>query len=187
VPAGSYLLAGPDGPSALERFRCGWDGSDWGWQSTRLDPSGATVLGRLRLQVDGTSGASRLEVSAGGWRLRGGTAGPDVLWRRGHQEHEVVATGFWGSSPAYALALLLRLRLPEGGTERVRLVEVTEPVLATRTVDQAWARRGPSAYEVTDLATGERWALHWDGGLVDGPGLSLDTGVTGQRDSDWPL
>lgn len=173
MPAGSYLLAGPDGPYALERFRCGPEGGEWTWESASYDLSGAVGVGRLRLRVDGTGRTSRLEVEAGGWLLRGGTVGSDVLWRRGDEEHEVGAAGFSGSSPAYALALLRRLQLPEGATERVRLVRVTEPVLATRTVDEAWTRTGSQAYEVADLATGERRALRWDGELVDGPGLTL--------------
>ena len=173
MPSGSYLLAGPDGPYALERFRCGPEGSGWAWESIRYEPSGTTVVGRLRLQVDGAGRTSRLEVEAGGWLLRGGTVGGEVLWRRGDEEREAVATGFSGSSPAYALALLRRLRLSEGRTERVRLVRVTEPVLATRTVDEAWTRTGPEAYEVADLATGERRVLRWDDELVEGPGLTL--------------
>ena len=130
----------------VERRR--WDGTTY----TATHWRGDAQVGRLELVV---SPRVRLHVEAGGWVLRGGLVGSDVLWRRGAggaggQEREAVADGFTGASPAYALALLARL---EDGPRRLRLVEVTEPVLATRLVDQEWSRSG-DVLTVTDLATG---------------------------------
>ena len=110
----------------------------------------------LRLQVDATGVTTRLHVEAGGWVLRGGCVGGSVLWRRGDHEGEVVALGFTGTHPAYDVAVALRLRLAVGERRRVRLVEVTAPVLATRLVDREWSRPAADRWVVVDLATGER-------------------------------
>lgn len=170
---GAYLLSGHDGPYALERFASGPDGDGWTYDAVRLDPRTGRALGRLVLHLDAT-GDVRLHVEGGGWVLRGGTVGPDVLWRRGDQEREQVADGFTGTSPAYALATVQRTALDEGATRRLRLVEVTEPVLATRVVDAAWSRPGGDRWEAVDLATGERHAWQVEDGLVvAGPGLTL--------------
>jgi hypothetical protein len=116
----------------------------------------------------------RLHVEAGGWVLRGGTVGPEVIWRRGDDEREAVADGFTGLSPAYALAVVRRLDLAVGEARRLRLVAVTEPVLATRLVDEAWTRLAEDRWEATDLATGERRSLRIaDGLVVEGTGLTL--------------
>jgi hypothetical protein len=56
----------------------------------------------------------------------------------------------------------------------VRLVEVTEPVLATRLVDQEWSRPAQGRWLVTDLATGERH------------GVDSDTLVAGMGALGWP-
>ena len=112
--------------------------------------------GRLHLQVDAAGVTTRLHAEAGGWVLRGGCVGGSVLWRRGDGEHEAQALGFTGGSAAYDVAVALRLRLGVGERRRVRLVEVTEPVLATRLVDQEWSRPAPDRWLAVDLATGER-------------------------------
>lgn len=158
MTSGSYLLDG-----VVERFT--WDGRTYA--ATRH--SGPQLLGRLELHVDREV---RLHAEAGGWVLRAGTVGPDVLWRRGTEEHEAVADGLTGPSPAYAVALVRRLALAVGEQRRVRLVAVTEPVLATRLVDEAWLRTAENAYAVTDLATGERRAVTLVDGLV-AEGLTL--------------
>ena len=179
--AGTYRQDG-----VLERFTCGPDGDGWTYLATQEDLATGAMLGRLELGVRGSEvrgsevqgsagwGEARLHVEAGGWVLRAGTVGPDVLWRRGDQEREAVADGVTGSSPAYAVVIVHRLALEVGEERRLRLVAVTEPVLATRLVDQSWTRTGPDRYEVTDLATGERTALRMDAGLVqECPGLTL--------------
>lgn len=109
-------------------------------------------------RVELVDGDVRLHVEAGGWVLRAGTVGPHVLWRRGEEEGEAVADGVTGGHPAYDDVLLARLDLADGEERRVVLLEVTEPVLATRLVQQTWTRSG-DAVTVVDLATGERRTL----------------------------
>ena len=130
--------------------------------------------GRLLVQVDGSGVTTRLQAQAGGWVLRGGCVGGSVLWRRGELEGEAVALGFTGPHPAYDVAVALRLRLAVGDRRRVRLVEVTEPVLATRLVDRSWSRPAAARWVVDDLATGERWDV------------DPDTVVAGMDASGWP-
>ena len=110
----------------------------------------------LHLRVDAAGVTTRLHVEGGGWVLRGGCVGGSVLWRRGEHEAEAVALGFTGAHPAYDVAVALRLRLAVGERRRVRLVEVTAPVLATRLVDREWSRPAPDRWLVVDLATGEQ-------------------------------
>jgi hypothetical protein len=129
--------------------------------------------GRLHLEVDRAGVTTRLQAEAGGWVLRGGCVGASALWRRGDREHEAVATGFTGPDAAYDVAVALRLRLAVGERRRVRLVEVTEPVLATRLVDHEWSRPAAGRWVVTDLATGER------------RDVDPDTVVAGMRASGW--
>ena len=112
--------------------------------------------GRLHVRVDGSGVTTRLQAEAGGWVLRGGCVGGSVLWRRGEVEGEAVALGFTGEHWAYDVAVALRLRLAVGESRRVRLVEVTDPVLATRLVDRSWSRPAAGRWVVDDLATGER-------------------------------
>ena len=171
---GSYLLSGHDGPYAVERFACTADDGGWTYDATRSDPASGAPLGRLHLRVDASGGTTRLHVEAGGWVLRGGCVGDQVLWRRGEHEHEATASGFCGTSPAYALALVARLALAVGEQRRARLVAVTEPVLATRLVDQAWTRTAHDRWQIEDLATGERQEVVVEDGLVvAGTGLTL--------------
>ena len=155
---GSYERDG-----VVERFAV--DGRRW--TSTR------SVDGRHvgRLEVD-LGPRPRWHVESGGWVLRAGTVGDAVLWRRGEEEHEAVAAGLTGASPAYDLALLPLLALEVGQVRRVRLLEVVEPALAAALVDRSWTRTASDGYEVADLATGERRRLV----LVDGlpaDGLTL--------------
>ena len=174
--SGSYLLAGHlhSGPGVVERFTCGPDADGWTYDAVREEPGSGAALGRLWLHLDAAGVTSRLEVEAGRWRLRGGCVGGAVLWRRGPDEGEQAAAGFWGSSPAYAFAAVRRLGLEMGQSCRVRAVEVTEPVLATRLVELAWTRCAPDRWTVDDLATGERRELVLSGDLVvAGTGLTL--------------
>lgn len=172
--SGAYLLAGHDGPYALERFTCRADGDGWTYAATRSDPATGALTGRLHLQVDAAGVTARLHVEAGGWVLRGGCVGEQVLWRRGEQEREQHAAGFSGTSPAYAVAAVRRTALEVGESRRLVLVAVTEPVLATRLVEQAWTRTAHDRWEAVDLATGERRAVRLeDGCVVEGTGLTL--------------
>ena len=119
-------------------------------------------------------GAVRLHAETGGWVLRGAAAGGQVLWRRGEQERSAPGDGFTGSSPALLLAC--------ARAGRMRLVEVTEPVLATRTTTQDWTALGREeregvvvdAYQVDDLETGERRTVRLAGDVVvEAPGVRL--------------
>ena len=175
--SGRYLLAlGPHDPPVEEAFTCGPQGDGWCWRATRRDPVTGAGLGRLVLEV-GAGGSVRLHAEHGGWTLRGGEVGGAVLWRRGDEEHETVADGFAGSSPGLAAATVSRLRgqgVAVGESRRLRLVEVTEPVLATRTVDTSWTRTAGDRWRVVDLATGTgRDLALQDGLVVAGTGLTL--------------
>jgi hypothetical protein len=136
--------------------------ASWAYDGTRTEPATGVLLGRLHLGVDASGVTTRLHVDGGGWVLRGGCVGARVLWRRAAAaggeaaEGEAVALGFTGPSPAYDVAVALRLRLDVGEVRRLRLAEVTEPVLAVRVVDRQWSRPGHQRWVVDDLATGER-------------------------------
>ena len=168
MPSGVYRLA--DG--ALERFTCALGPAGWRYVSDRLD-----------LTVDDRWVVVRLVVARAGWELRGGVVGPDVIWRRGEQPMSARADGFTGPSPAYDVAVARQLGLGIGQTRRLRLVEVTEPLAATRTVDAQWARvpdvLGTERYEVDDLATGERRVVHLLGDVLVDRLHDLDTPPSG--------
>jgi hypothetical protein len=174
VPSGSYQLSGHDGVWAVERFRCDSGPAGWRYVGERTDPRSGAPLGRVDLTVDAAGRTARLLVHGGGWELRGGASGPDVLWRRGEDERLERAAGFTGTSPAYAVATVRLLALEPGQPRRVRLVAVTEPALATRTVDEGWSLTGVehrggldvARYEVADLTTGERRVVHLAGDVV---------------------
>jgi hypothetical protein len=182
VPTGSYLLTGHDGPWAVERFSCAPGPAGWRYVAERTDPDTGAGLGRLDLTLDATGRTVRLLAAAGGWELRGGAVGPEVLWRRGQDERSATAAGFTGTSPAYAVATSRLLALGVGERRRVSLVAVMEPVLATRTVEQGWTLTGVeqrerlavARYEVADLATGDRHVVHLAGDVVvDAAGVVL--------------
>ena len=165
---GAYLLSGHDGPYAVERFTCGPVDGGWRYDATRDDG--------WRIELELAGGTVRLHVEGGGWVLRGAAAGGRVLWRRGEQEREADGDGFTGSSPGL-LVLGARLDRP-----RRQLVEVTEPVLATRTTTQAWTSLGTAdhdgvevaTWQVDDLATGERRTVRLAGDVVvEAPGVRL--------------
>jgi hypothetical protein len=174
VISGAYLLSGHDGPYAAERFTCGTVEGLWRYEGLREDPATRTPLGRLELEHGG--GTVRLHAEVGGWVLRAAVAGGEVVWRRGEQEQTSAADGLTGSSPAFLVACA---RLGPG---RLRLLEVTEPVLAVRAVLQDWARRpdeehdgvAVQAWQVDDLSTGERRVVRLAGDVVvEAPGVRL--------------
>ena len=159
----------------VERFSCAPGPAGWRYVGTREDPSSGAALGRIDLVLQAGGGA-RLEVTAGTWTLRGGVVGDEVLWRRGEEERTERGHGFTGPSPSYAVVLA---RLGAGAR---RLVEVTEPVLATRVVEQRWSHVGQEvrhgltvdSWQVDDAATGTRAVLHLAGDVVlSAPGVRL--------------
>ena len=164
--SGVVVVSGHDGPDPVERFHCSQDAGGWWWRGERSDPGTGAPLGRLELRLDEAGVTRRLQVESGGWLLRGGCVGPEVLWRRGEQEGEQVGDGFWGTSPAYTVAAVRRARLEVGQSCRLRLLAVLEPALALRTVDTAWVRVTEDLWRVDDLATGERREVRLCAGTV---------------------
>jgi hypothetical protein len=168
VTRGAYLLSHHDGPFALERFTCGPVDGGWRYEAER---DGG---GRLELSLHGRT--SRLHAEAGGWVLRAAASAGEVLWRRGEQERTAAADGLSGSSPAF---LVVCAALAQ---EWLHLLEVTDPVLATRTTAQRWRRRPREEHEavavdvwqVDDLSTGERRTVRLAGDVVvEAPGVRL--------------
>lgn len=149
--------------------------------------------GSLDLAVDALGRPIRLEANAGGWQVRG-AAIDGVTWVRTDPagaeatEGNVAAPGFTGASPAFLITTARLLRLAPGApATRVRLLALTDPVLAPRTVDQAWALlsraehptdSGPlvvDEYQVTALDTGEVHTVHIAGDVVlSAPGIELE-------------
>ena len=181
MPRGAYLLSGHDGPYAVERFSCAPGPAGWRYVATRADPATGAPLGRLDVVLDAAGRAHRVHVEAGGWELRGGAVGAQVLWRRGEVEREERAAGFTGTSPVWAVAAT-RLLGAAAGPVRLRLVRLGDEALATLVVEQAWVRTAVEEHDgvpvarwaADDLATGERRAVHLAGDVVlEAPGARL--------------
>ncbi|MFD8593335.1 hypothetical protein ACFV1B_27935 [Streptomyces sp. NPDC059637] len=194
MPRGRYSLHDPHDHTPLgdEHFHCATGPQGWRYTAQTTTPAGEHA-GSVDLTTDLLGRPVRLQLAAGGWQVRGGTL-DGVTWVRTDpagaqaQEGNAPARAFTGASPAFLVATARLLR-PEPGAPavRVRLVALTEPVLAPRTVDQAWALAdtethstdsGPLTvhhYEVTDLDTGERHAVHIAGDVVlAAPGVELE-------------
>ncbi|MFI6986613.1 hypothetical protein ACIBSV_49850 [Embleya sp. NPDC050154] len=188
MPSGSYSFHDPhDGtPLGTERFSCAPGPIGWRYTGSGID-----------LTLDARGRPLRLEALAGGWRVRGGATVVDgtagVVWLRAAAdptldvpatEAEAKAAGFTGRSPAFLIATATLLNLAPGGTARLRLIALTEPVLAAHTVDQSWTLAAVEThdgliverYEVDDLATGDRAIVHLSGDVVlAAPGIELET------------
>lgn len=163
-----------------ERFSCAPYGGGWRYTARRSD--GGTV----ELTADGRWRPARLQVTAGEHVLRGGAAGAELLWVTAGREHSARAAGFLGDSPGLLVAVARSLDLTEGESVDVRLLLVTEPALAVRTVPRRWTltditwheaggdRLPVERYEVTDLDTGEISECHLAGDVVvAAPGIEL--------------
>ncbi|WP_424213489.1 hypothetical protein ACN20G_16165 [Streptomyces sp. BI20] len=201
MPRGRYSLHDPhDGtPLADEHFHCAPGPGGWRYTARRTAPDAgphAPELGAVDLAVDDLGRPVRLELRGHGWQLRG-AALDGVTWVRTdptdptgeHAEHgNVRAAAFTGASPAFLVATA-RLIAPRPGAPatRVRLVRLTEPALAPRTEDLAWALLGTETHptdsgplavdthQVTDLATGEVHTVHLAGDVVlAAPGIELE-------------
>lgn len=182
MPDGAYLH--DDG--TVEEFQCAAGPAGWRYV-------GSLPGSRVDVTVDSRWRQIRLEVLAGAWMLRGGVSGADTVWLRGAardlseaQEHSAWATGFAGRSPGLLVATARSLQLAVGGSVRLRLVEITEPVLAVRLTDQEWVLAGVTEhpagdgvlpvhrYRIADLGTGLTTELHLCGDIVlTGPGVEL--------------
>jgi hypothetical protein len=194
MPTGRYLLHDPYDHSPLgeEHFQCAPGPSGWRYVSQLLTPDG-DHRGSVDVTLDDLGRPLRVELNAGGWRVRG-AALDGVTWVRTDPTGEHAAEGnapahsFAGTSPAFlvATARLLRPRASEGPV-RVRLVAFTDPVLAPLTVDRTWDLTGSEThatdsgalvvdeYRITDLDTGEQHTVHLAGDVVlAAPGIELD-------------
>ncbi|MYV97663.1 hypothetical protein [Streptomyces sp. SID3343] len=187
MPSGTYSFHDPHDGTALgeERFSCAPGPLGWRYTGSGID-----------LTLDARGRPLRLQAQAGGWRVRGGATLVDgtsgVVWLRtavdptldvAGVEHEAKAAGFTGRSPAFLIATATMLDLSPGGSARLRLISLTEPVLAAHTVDQSWTLVAVEShdglaverYHVDDLATGERAVLHVSGDVVlAAPGIELE-------------
>ncbi|MFF3767909.1 hypothetical protein ACFYYR_28030 [Streptomyces sp. NPDC001922] len=194
MPRGRYSLHDPHDRTPLgeEHFHCATGPSGWRYVSQITAPSG-DHSGSVDLTTDELGRPIRLQLHAGGWQVRG-AALEGVTWVRTDPtgehatEGNVRAHAFTGASPAFLVATARLLRLEPGApATRVRLVALTDPVLAPRTLDQSWALlqseahatdSGPltvDAYQVTDLDTGEQQAVHIAGDVVlAAPGIELE-------------
>jgi hypothetical protein len=188
VPRGRYSRHDPDGgaPLGQERFSCAPGPAGWRYTSTVLAPDGRTPVGSVDLTVDARWRQRRVEVRCGRWFLRGGVHGPQTVWLRTPAdpptEQADVAVGFLGPSPGFLVAVARMLRLAEGESARVRLVELAEPALAPVTVELAWALTavdvhdtdaGPLHVERYEVA--DRGIVHLAGDVVlAGPGIELE-------------
>lgn len=194
MPRGRYSLHDPHDhtPFADEHFHCAPGPSGWRYVSQLTTPSG-DHSGSVDLTLDELGRPIRLELHAASWQVRG-AALDGVTWVRTDPtgtdatEGNVRAHAFTGTSPAFLIATTRLLRLtPSSAATRVRLVSLTEPVLAPRTVDQSWALlkrethgtdNGPltvDEYQVTALDTGEQHAVHIAGDVVlAAPGIELE-------------
>ncbi|AZM89419.1 MULTISPECIES: hypothetical protein [Streptomyces] len=194
MPRGRYSLHDPHDHTPLgeEHFHCAPGPSGWRYVAQLTTPDG-DHRGSLDLALDALGRPIRMEANAGGWQVRG-AAIDGVTWVRTDPagaeatEGNVAAPGFTGSSPAFLIATARLLRLTPGApATRVRLLALTDPVLAPRTVDQAWTLlsraehptdSGPlvvDEYQVTALDTGEVHTVHLAGDVVlSAPGIELE-------------
>ena len=194
MPRGRYSLYDThDGtPLGEEHFHCAPGPSGWRYVAQRTSPTGEHT-GSVDLALDALGRPLRLELHAASWQVRG-AALDGVTWVRTDPtgteatEGNVRAHAFTGTSPAFLVATARLLRLtPSTSATRVRLVALTDPVLAPRTVDQSWALvqreahatdNGPltvEKYQVTDLDTGEQHTVHLTGDVVlEAPGIELE-------------
>ncbi|MBV9025526.1 MAG: hypothetical protein JO362_17440 [Streptomycetaceae bacterium] len=185
MPRGRYSLHDVHDHTSMgeEQFHCATGPSGWRYTARTTDASGR-LTGSVDLTLDDLGRPIRLELHSGEWQVRG-TALGGVTWVRTDptgehaQEGNAPANSFTGTSPAFlvATARLLRPVLGDPAT-RVRLVALTHPVLAPRTIDQSWALVDRTAhptdngaltvdeYQVTALDTGEQSTVHIAGDIV---------------------
>lgn len=177
---------------AVESFSCAPGPQGWRYVADVTDPGGVP-LGRVDLAVDAQWRPVRVEVRSGGWVVRAGVAGGEVLYVRlpagevaSGDEQSVPAAAVTGRSPAFAIATSRLLALAPQDKRRIKLLAVTEPSAGVRIADEGWSlvdvsehdtETGPLVvrrYEVADLATGDRAAWSIAGDVVlEGPHVEL--------------
>ncbi|GAB3644430.1 hypothetical protein [Streptomyces sparsus] len=194
MPRGRYSLHDPHDHTPLgeEHFQCAAGPSGWRYVSRTTDTRGADS-GSVDLTLDELGRPLRLELRASGWQVRG-AALDGVTWVRTDpagvhaQEANVPAHTFTGTSPAFLVAATRLLRPAHGDPAvRVRMVALTDPVLAPRTLDQAWELLGREShatdsgpltvdhYRLSDIQTGEQHSVHLAGDVVlAAPGIELE-------------
>ncbi|QKW06838.1 hypothetical protein HUT18_10990 [Streptomyces sp. NA04227] len=194
MPRGRYSLYDTHDHTPLgeEHFHCAPGPSGWRYVARRTGPDG-TDTGSVDLALDALGRPIRLELHASQWQVRG-AAIDGVTWVRTDPtgthatEGNAPAHAFTGTSPAFLIATARLLKLTPGApATRVRLVALTDPVLAPRTLDQSWALltseahasdSGPltvDTYQVTALDTGEQQTVHLTGDVVlAAPGIELE-------------
>ncbi|MEY9967455.1 hypothetical protein ABIA33_005525 [Streptacidiphilus sp. MAP12-16] len=196
MPSGRYSFydTHDDTPLGEERFSCAPGPSGWRYTAQTFSVDG-TADGSVDLTLDARSRPIRLELRAHGWQVRGGLL-DGLSWVRSHRddvdgmhtrEGNDRAHAFTGRSPAFLVATARLLGLSPGGSARLRVVALTEPVLAPRTFDQGWTLDGIEShptdngllsverYRVADLATGEEGLVHLAGDVVlAAPGIELE-------------
>jgi hypothetical protein len=181
VPRGTYLHLES---GVTETFHCAPGPGGWRYVASRDD--GLAV----DLAVDSRWLPVRLELRTRDWLVRGGRTGPELLFLRSPAgaaplavaeqttERSVRATGFLADSPGLLVAAARCLGLTVGAEATVRLVAVTGPALAVRTLDQRWTLTETSTYEtetrplpvehyeIAALDTGQLDHLHLAGDVV---------------------
>ncbi|WP_181767209.1 hypothetical protein [Streptomyces albidus (ex Kaewkla and Franco 2022)] len=194
MPRGRYSLHDPHDhtPLGQEHFQCATGPSGWRYVSQITTPSG-DHSGSVDLALDELGRPIRLELHASSWQVRG-VALDGVTWVRTDptgehaQEGNVAAHSFTGGSPAFLIATSRLLRVASRApATRVRLVALTPPVLAPRTLDQSWALIGTEShatdneplvvqnYQVGEVDTGEQHPVHIAGDVVlAAPGIELE-------------
>ena len=194
MPRGRYSLHDPHDQTPLgeEHFHCAPGPSGWRYVSQITTPTGDHA-GSVDLALDELGRPIRLELHASSWQVRG-VALEGVTWVRTDpagehaQEGNAAAHSFTGASPAFLVATSRLLRPAAGApATRVRLVALTPPVLAPRTLDQSWALVDTEAhatdneplivdnYQVSEVDTGEQHPVHIAGDVVlAAPGIELE-------------
>jgi hypothetical protein len=143
-----------------------------GWRYVATDSAGGSV----EVVVDDQWRQLRVDVARGGWRIRGGVTGRQLVWvRSGGPDIEELsqrASGFVGCSPGLLIATARALALEPGGASTVSLVELAGDALAARLVRQRWRLAEVTEhqselrplrverFEVADLDTGLLSELH---------------------------
>ncbi len=204
MPKGEYRIGGDAGllgdghgeagAGLLETFSCAPGPAGWRYVASLRDAASGIAGGRVDVTVDSRWRHGRVELRAGGWLLRGGVAGPNVLWVRSGvdgtdaAEQTATAAGFWGVSPAFLVTTARMLALEPGQQTSVALIAVAGDALATRTVRHRWTLLDVTdhptdlrplrveRYEVADLDTGSVAEIHLAGDVVlSAPGVELLT------------